>query len=179
MPVIEGVIIVMQEEESRNVPIELAVADLGCKNGFVRVNARKYLVYKAGEAVPYLVSALKSDQKWVRWEAAKALGQIGDPEATQALVEALEDDMFDVRWLAAEGLVATGRSALVPLLQALNRRGDSLWLREGAHHVLHDLVTEKVKDIFEPILVALERPETRLAVPIAAKEALERLGHVF
>jgi len=34
----------------------------------------------------------------VRWEAAKALGGIGDPKAAPALVEALEeDDDFDVR----------------------------------------------------------------------------------
>jgi len=32
----------------------------------------------------------------VRWEAAKALGQIGDATAAPALVEALQDEEFDV-----------------------------------------------------------------------------------
>ena len=48
----------------------------------------------------------------MRWEAAKALGKIGDPKAALALVGALEDPRSGIRWLAAEGLMAIGREAL-------------------------------------------------------------------
>ena len=122
-----------------------------------------------------LVKALADPNQWVRWEAAKALGQIGDPAAAQALVTALEDKMFDVRWLAAEGLIAMGRGALVPLLQALMERSDSTWTREGAHHVLHDLTGGDIKEILLPVLAALEDVEPSVEVPFVAKAALDKL----
>jgi HEAT repeat protein len=113
----------------------------------------------------------------VRWEAAKALGQISDPTAAEALVRALEDEMFDVRWLAAEGLITLGRGALLPLLHALVERSDSEWLREGAHHVFHDLVKGKpdLKDILQPVLATLDDVEPSLEVPFAAETALNKL----
>ena len=36
------------------------------------------------KAVPFLVKALGNKKYWVRWEAAKALAQIGDPTAMAA-----------------------------------------------------------------------------------------------
>jgi len=105
----------------------------------VRIKARQYLVAIGEPAVSPLVEALAHRNQWVRWETAKSLGQIDSPAAAQALVRALEDDMFDVRWLAAKGLLTVGRDALVPLLHALLERSDSELLREGAHHIFHDL----------------------------------------
>jgi len=75
----------------------------------------------------------------VRWEAAKALSQIANPASIQALLEALSDKTFEVRWMAAEGLIRIGRKAVIPLLEALVEHSDSYWLREGIHHVLHDM----------------------------------------
>jgi HEAT repeat protein len=116
----------------------------------------------------------------VRWEAAKALGQISDPRAAEALVRALEDEMFDVRWLAAEGLITLGCGALLPLLHALVERSDSEWLREGAHHVFYDLVKGRpdIKDILQPIMATLENVEPSLEVPFAAETALNKLTRV-
>ena len=163
---------------SKKVSIETIksfVADLGSTDGIVRVRARKSLVVIGGQAVKPLVKALASKREWVRWEAAKTLGQIGNPAAVQALVKALEDKMFDVRWLAAEGLIATGREALVPLLQALMEHPDSLWLKEGAHHVLHDIEKARLEEILQPVLAALEDVEPSLEVPLAANTALKAL----
>ena len=75
----------------------------------------------------------------MRWEAAKSLSDIADPAAAPALVQALEDPETGVRWLAAEGLIRMRSACLQPLLHALTERADSVWLRDGAHHVLHDL----------------------------------------
>lgn len=155
--------------------ISALIADLGSKDGLVRLRARVCLVAIGGKAVGSLVEALASKKRWVRWEAAKALGQTGDPAAAQALVRALEDEVFDVRWLAAEGLIAVGDKGLVPLLQALVERSDSMWLREGAHHVLHDISRGELKEIVRPVLAALEDIQPSLEVPFAAKTALNEL----
>jgi HEAT repeat protein len=151
--------------------------DLGSKDGPVRVRARNSLVAIGEQAVGPLVKALAHRNQWVRWEAAKALGQISDPTAAEALVKALEDEVFDVRWLAAEGLITVGRGSLLPLLHALAERSDSEWLREGAHHVFHDLVKGRpdLKDVLQPVLATLEDVEPSLEVPFAAETALNKL----
>lgn len=168
-----------QEEKTKHATIEFAVSELASTSSFARVDARDYLVSMKEKAVPHLNDALKSDNQWVRWEAAKALGKIGDAAASQALIEALEDKMFDVRWIAAEGIIAIGRKALIPLLAALSKKGGSLWLREGAHHVIHDLMREDLKVVFAPVLDAIEKPQGKLTVPPAAEQALEELKKIL
>lgn len=156
--------------------IKSLINDLGSKDGLVRVRARKSLKAIGGASVTPLVKALASQKEWVRWEAAKALGQIGDAKATAALIQALDDQMFDVRWLAAEGLTAIGHEALVPLLQALKEHPDSLWLREGVHHVLHNTEGGHLNKILDPVLVALEGFEPSVEAPLAAEKALKALA---
>jgi HEAT repeat protein len=155
--------------------IKSLIADLGSQDGIVRVQARKSLVSTGGRAVKPLVKALASKREWVRWEAAKTLGQIGDPAAVQTLIEALEDKMFDVRWLSAEGLISIGHEALVPLLRALMEHPDSLWLREGVHHVLHDVDKGDLTEIIQPVIAALEGFEPSVEVPLAASTVLKAL----
>jgi HEAT repeat protein len=168
-----------REEKSHDTAIEFAISELANKSGFARVDARDYLVSMKEKAVPHLTDALESKNQWVRWEAAKALAKIGDPAASQALINALEDKMFDVRWIAAEGIIAIGRKALIPLLSSLTKRGDSLWLREGAHHVIHDLMREDLKAVFGPVLDAIEKPQGKLEVPLAAEKALAELRKIL
>jgi HEAT repeat protein len=168
-----------QEEKAHDTTIEFDISELASKSGFARVDARDRLVSMEEKAVPHLIKALKSDNQLVRWEAAKALTKIGDPAASQSLIKLLEDKMFDMRWIAAEGLITIGRKALIPLLSALTKRGDSLWLREGAHHVIHDLMREDLKEVFGPVLDAMEKPEGELTVPIAAEKALAELKEIL
>jgi HEAT repeat protein len=153
--------------------IKSLVADLCSTDGIVRVRARKSLVNIGHAAVRPLVKALASKQEWPRWEAAKTLAQIGDPSATQALIGALQDKMFDVRWLSAEGLIHIGNKAVKPLLEAVIKQPDSLWIREGTHHVLHDLPESDLKELLKPVLHALEDIEPSLEVAIAAESALD------
>jgi HEAT repeat protein len=133
------------------------------------------LVAIGGKSVEPLIPALASKDQWQRWEAAKTLCQIGDPAAVEALVKALEDNMFDVRWLASEGLITIGRPSLGPLLRELVRRPDVLWLREGAHRILHGIIRENTEQIIRPVLKALEGPEPHLDLPFAANNALKQL----
>jgi HEAT repeat protein len=158
--------------------IESLIASLASSDGMTRVRARRSLVARGTDAVAPLVQALASRKQWVRWEAAKSLGQIGNPAAAQALVCALEDKMFDVRWLAAEGLIVIGSEALGPLLRTLIEDSDSVWLREGAHHVLHDLAHGSLRTALLPVVEALENVDAVVVTPLAAETALDVLARV-
>jgi HEAT repeat protein len=155
--------------------IKSLIADLASKDGVVRVKARQQLVAHKKRSVAPLIRTLSNENDWVRWEAAKALSQIGNPASIQALLEALTDKKFEVRWLAAEGLIRVGRKAIFPLLEALVKHSDSYWLREGIHHVLHDINRGKIRKVLPPVLSALEGPEPSLEVPLAAQAALDAL----
>jgi HEAT repeat protein len=153
--------------------LEALIADLSSQDDGVRVKARHSLVALGKTAVPPLVEALKNKNYLRRWEAAKALGEIGDPEAAPALVDALEDEEFDVRWLAGEGLIKMNINGLKPLLRALEHRGDSVLLLEGAHHVFHDLTKGALRKYLLPVLAALEALEPRGGLPWVARHEME------
>ena len=85
--------------------VETLIATLSSRNDKAREGARHTLVAMGKAAVPSLIEALKNKNTLMKWEAAKALGEIGDPETAPVLVKALEDEELDVRWLAAEGLI--------------------------------------------------------------------------
>jgi uncharacterized protein (DUF302 family) len=155
--------------------IQSLIMDLSSRDDTVRVHSRESLVKAGNRAVPQLIEALQHPQHWVRWEAAKALGEIGDPKAAPALVESLEDEEFDVRWLAAIGLIGMNFKGLKPLLQALTKKGDSILLREGAHHVIHDLAKGALRKYLVPLKIALEDVEPAVEVPQAAYNALDKL----
>jgi HEAT repeat protein len=156
--------------------INSLVEDFTCDDVIKCQTARRELVNMGNEAVPLLVKALSDKRHWVRWEAAKALGQIGDKAATEALVKALEDKEFDVRWLAAEALVNIGKDSLKPLLMALADHGDkSIWLRRGAHHVLHDIDRSGLDDILHPVMYAVEDTSPSIIVLQIAEKALDSL----
>ena len=173
--------------EERNTSLEAFIANFASHDDAKRVKARHSLVVMGKAAVPSLIEALKNSNTLMRWEAAKALGEIGDPGTAPALVKALEDEEFDVRWLAAEGLIKMNINALRPLLQALENRGDSVMLQEGAHHVFHDLAKGALRKYLAPVLAALERLEPGdevswvarhdmgVEVPWAARHSLDML----
>jgi hypothetical protein len=154
------------------------MGDLCSKHPVERWRARMALVDIGEPATPMLIEGLESLDQCMRWEAAKTLVDISDPRAAPAMVKALEDRSFGIRWLAAEGLVRLGRQGLGPLMKALMERSDSVWLREGAHHVLRVLVGHGLDSHILPVLEALEDIEPTLEVPLVAKVALEDLTHV-
>jgi len=113
------------------------IADLGSNNGLTRRWARHQLVNIGKESIPSLLAALQSDNVHTRWEAAKALGELRDPQIASTLTTLLTDPDAGVRWAAADSLVRQGRSALYPLLERFIHNFDSPWLREGVRHILH------------------------------------------
>lgn len=182
MDVFEGIQKVKEDLLNRNNrgDIEVLIAQLGNSNGLIRQQARIGLIKMGEPAVDALIDALNYRNGPTRWEAAKALSQIGSPKAAQALVKALEDDQFSVRWLAAEGLITLGHDGLKPLLEALWQAPDSIRLREGAHHVLYDLVSHESLGAellaqLRPVLTALNYLDPAVALPATVLPALKML----
>lgn len=157
-------------------PVERLMINLASQDRQIRRQARKQLVAMGQVIIPVLLKALIDPNDQIRWQSAKALNEIGDPTAAVGLVKALEDEALEVRWRAAEALVTLEHDGLIPLLQALRQHSASVYLREGAHHVLRSLaVTSNLKDLVEPVLAALEDIEPVMAVPVAANAALKAL----
>jgi HEAT repeat protein len=156
--------------------IAALITDLDSPDGFIRLRARWYLTTIGRRAIPHLGKALDNKDTVMRWEAAKALEQIGDPQAIEVLIDALEDNMFDVRWMAAEGLIIIGRPAIRRLLKKLIEHPDSEWLREGAHHIIRCLKNPGLRLTLQSLLRALEDLEAPLEVPLAAEKALNSLN---
>ncbi len=157
--------------------IKSLIKDLRNGDGVVRQEARRTLEFIGKQAVRQLIPLLKDPNDDVRWEAAKALADIVDLRAASELLATLEDSNFGVRWLAAEGLIAIGRDSLLPLFEALTKCPESVWLREGAHHVLHDLSKgdRELKDLVAPVIAALEGTEPEIMVVDPAYAALDKL----
>lgn len=169
--VMENEHLVLSDEE-----IKAAVDALCDGDGVTRHAARERLEKAGVPAVPYLLDALQSANEHCRWEAAKALGDIADPSAAPALVRTLDDEKAAVRWLAGEALINLGHDALAPLLRGLEGNSDSIWFRDGAHHVLRSLVKDGVASEAMPVLEALENLEPRIEAPIAAYHVLQEMN---
>jgi hypothetical protein len=166
-----------KKEEAKPKSIETLIDNLGSHDDDIRLKARRSLVAMGKTAVAPLARALGNKKYLMRWEAAKALSEIGNPAAAPALVKALEDEESDVRWIAAEGLIKLNIDGVIPLLQALKERGDSTLLQEGTHHVFHDLSKGALKKFLAPVLAALESIDPGEEVPLAAFRALEMLDN--
>jgi HEAT repeat protein len=111
-----------------------------------------------------------------RWEAAKALGSIGDVRSIPTLVKALEDPESDVAWLAAKALKKMGKAAWSELFHTLVKRGpESVQLQHGAHHILSKQSDDKFDDLLEILrksLVSFSSPES---ISLAAFNISERM----
>ncbi len=161
--------------EHGNATIKELLSDLSSTDDMIRIRARHALKAMGEVVVPFLIEALDDPDTIERWEAAKTIAGIDGPNAAPGLVKALENEEFEVRWVAAKGLINMGPMGLKPLLQALMDHGDSVPLREGAHHILHELANEELKPYLVPLLAALEGEAPEVEAPIKALQALESI----
>jgi HEAT repeat protein len=153
------------------------MAELASEDGSLRKEARAALVALGKPVVSSLAKALRnSGSKQLRWEAAKALGEIGAPRSIPILVKALEDKDSDVAWLSAEALNALQQKAWPELLRAIMKAGPhSESLRRGAHHVLLNQKEEGFDDLLAALLKDLEPTAVREAAPMTAFAMLKRM----
>ena len=161
--------------------IDLLIADLHSTEGIRRQRARVALVEIGEPAVPALIQALDARDGHTHWEAAKALSQICSPHAARRFVELMTADKeFSVRWMAAEGLITMAAPGVEPLLDGLVEHPGSVWLLEGAHHVLHDWISRRLLDpgalqALTPVYEALQGSAAEAVVPGAAARARKAL----
>lgn len=138
--------------------------------------AREELTAAGESAIPVLTALVDDPAPEVRWEATHALADMRRAAAAPLLVAELTDDDGGVRWLAAEGLVTLGPQALQALLHALLEHSESVWLRDGAHHILRALLRQgKLPAPGIRVLVALESFEPAIGVLEPAAAALKSL----
>lgn len=89
-------------------------------------------------AVDYLYKALDDEDKWVRYMAADALGNIGDVRSIERLIPLLNDQDQDVRFATASALGNIGHpSAEQALTQTCSR--DNCFVRVAAEEALAKL----------------------------------------
>ncbi|MCW8816397.1 MAG: HEAT repeat domain-containing protein, partial [Ignavibacteriaceae bacterium] len=122
-----------------------------------------------------LMELLSHHKHIYRWEAVKTLEEISDPLSIPLFIQAMEDEKSDVRWLAAKGLIKLGKLSIKPLLKTLEKKSDSVFVLEGAHHVFYDLKENKMlpKDFpIDKLLSALKNPEWVESVKPVAYEIL-------
>ena len=156
---------------------ETAIEQLASDDGVVREKARKVLVANKGnEVVRALIAELVDPRQRVRWEAAKALSQIGDPVAALPLVHVMDDEDHDVAWIAAEGVAGMGEPGLLAVLSGLTRSSRSATFCKHAHHALKQMRRQGTHHaLVETVMVALEGMEPTLTAPVVAYQALQQL----
>jgi len=105
-----------------------------------------------------LIKILKyGKSKYSRWEAAEALGKIGDNRAVDLLIESLKDKKPLVRWKAAEALgEIKDNRAVEPLIKILNDREEDWSVRKGAAEALGKIGDNRA---VEPLIEALKYSE--------------------
>ena len=156
--------------------IRRLATDLGDKNGMTRKRARNELIHLGKAVTPLLLEGLRHPEVIVRWETLKIFCHVRDLRAAGPLVVALEDENIGVQWVAAEALISQGPEVIPLLLKALIAEPESLLLRQGAHHVLHDLAQQGLlpKAAVE-VLRAIEGITAESSCLVAAARALEAM----
>ena len=179
-------------EMPKKTDINKLIQDLKSKDIKVHESAHLALMIAGSEAIPELIQTLESQDRNLRWEAAKTLAEMRNPTLAQLLVKNLENLDPDIRWLAAEGLIALGSEGIIPVLKALTNYSGTLQMKSGVHHILHDLywtklhegeneyqtkhpLNTKTKALILPILKELEGAESSQVISAKAKIALKRL----
>ena len=100
---------------------------------------------------------------------------VADPTADSvaALVASLSDGDHGVRWAAGTALARIGEPAMPALLNALIGPDVDKTLRDGAHHVLADNSSQRVRELSIPLVKALKGPQADIAT---MQEALKLLA---
>jgi hypothetical protein len=156
--------------------VQLIKASLDDQNVNQKLSARQTLVKMGKKILPQINKLLKSGDIALRLEAAKIIELIGNRMSINVLIDLLEDTEFDIRWIASEGLIKIGRRSVRPLLKAVRDGINSIFLNEGAHHVLIYLLNENEKKNEMSLLLSLENHHTLGAT--APVEASIALGHI-
>ena len=95
-------------------------------------------------AVDYLHKALDDDDKWVRYMAADALGNIGDVRSVERLIPLLNDQDQDVRFATAYALGNIGHPSAEDALTRTCTR-DNCFVKVAAEEALAKVAVAQKK----------------------------------
>ena len=123
-------------------------------------------------ATDTLIGALHNPDSHVRWHAARALGQIGNPRGIDTLVEGLHDEHPAVRWATASVLASLDAQAIPAILRALIRRPMTEPFRQAVYHALHAMPSHHTRLYLQPLLEALQGPASSVQGPAIAQRML-------
>ena len=165
----------MPSDSSNSDPNDISqlVSDLQSKDGVLRQKARHRLEQIGEPAVAAIASLHNSQQQIARWECAKTLAAIASPASTDTLINLLEDDDTGTAWDAAIGLIAIGKPAAKPVLQAIIDRAKNHGIIVGAHHVMHEMSSTVWGAPLRPVYDALDSSTPGVDGPVKAYEALK------
>ena len=121
------------------------------------------------ENIESLIKALKEEDKRIRKEIVRVLGEIGDQKAIEPLIHALKDADFIIRWYIAIALGKIGGPAKELLIMALE--DEDLKVRLGAIMALGEIGDTKA---IEPLIKFLK--DENSDIRFRAAEALEKMG---
>jgi hypothetical protein len=155
--------------------IKALINQFGNKSGLVRSKARESLKEFGHTAVDYLSELLIDKRKIVRWEAIKTLTEISDPHSASLFIFALNDEESDVRWVAAEGLISLGKQGVVTTLEGLISNFNSVYFRNGVHHILKEYSKEHPSPELKKLLSALLKADTGYYMPAIVLKFIRKL----
>lgn len=107
------------------------------------------LTQYGAEAVGPLIATLDSDDPDARVGAARALGDIGDPQAIPHLVRNLDDPEATVRYWSMQALGKLKAQAAVAAIGALLLRKEPEWLKRQAASTLKEIDTPEALQILQ------------------------------
>jgi HEAT repeat protein len=124
--------------------IQQHVEMLRSDDGLKRKQAREFLVKNGSKSLPFIVVLLDSEKHKHRWEAMKVIAEISSPDSIPLLLNGLVDESGDIRWIASEGLIRVGKFSIKPILELITDKHDSVFVLNGAHHVISELNTKNL-----------------------------------
>ncbi|MFA3782125.1 HEAT repeat domain-containing protein [Melioribacteraceae bacterium 4301-Me] len=160
-----------------NEKLDSLLESLLSEDGTERKNARKKLVSKGKIVINHMGKLLNHPKHLYRWEAVKTLEELALPDSIPYLIQALNDDKSDIRWIAAEGLIRLEMQSVKPVLEALMKKNDSVFLLEGAHHIFFELKEKNVLPKNFPIdelLALLKNSELKESAKLLAYKIINQ-----
>jgi HEAT repeat protein len=151
------------------------VKSLSSNISIERHRAREILVSIGKPVIGYLKNSAASRDLKERWEAIKVVAQIKDPSGIPILLAAMDDPEFEIRWIAAEGLIDLGEKCIKPLLIKLIDKNESVFFRNGAHHVLNELKMRGLYTDTAGLISLLKDIKAESFIPIAVRKELDRI----
>ena len=119
---------------------------------------------------------MKDEARWVRWNAAEALGQIGDARAVVPLIDALKDGNPEVRCSAATALGNLGdERTVIPLISVL--MDNDFVVRERAAEALGKIISkiDKLSELTDLKVLLVSFAKENREYPMEIAEVLTKI----